>query len=160
MVEVGFSGQPFLIMPVTVYDMLERFKSIDINQLIDETFIETEKSFIELNTEQLFEGKLNDGSDITPEYAESTKKRKKRKGQPFDRVTTRDTGQYHKEFTVRPDNDVLQIGSSVEYEQYIDKKYSKKLYGLMPVYNEEYTFGPYWSVLKQKLEDKTQLTFE
>jgi hypothetical protein len=150
----------FLIMPVTVLDMVDRFKGIDIDVLVEESFLETEDEFKRLNTEQLFEGKLNDGSDIKPEYAESTKRRKKRKGQPSDRVTTRDTGDYHNEFTVRPDNDELQIGSNVEYEQYLDKRYGKKLYGLMPVRNEQFTFGPFWSVLQTKLEEKTHLTFE
>jgi hypothetical protein len=147
-------------MPVTVYDMLERLKSVDIDQLVDESFVETEEEFKRLNTEQLFEGKLNDGTDITPEYAESTKARKRRKGQPFDRVTTRDTNAYHDGFSIKPENGELIIGSDVEYEKYLDQRYTKKLYGLMPVNNEQYTFGPYWSVLKEKLEQKTQLTFQ
>lgn len=147
-------------MPVTVYDMIQRFESIDIEQMTEETFQETESDFAKLNTEQLYSGKLNDGSEITPEYAESTKKRKRKEGQPSDRVTTRDTGAYHEGFTVKPKSDVLEIGSDVRYEQYLDKRYGKKLYGLTPDNSEQYSFGPFWSVLKGKLEEKTQLSFE
>lgn len=140
--------------------MLERFKSMHIDQLIDESFLATEEDFAKLNTEQLFAGKLSDGTDITPEYAESTKHRKKKKGQPYDRITTKDTGEYHDRFTIQPDNEVLQIGSDVDYEKYLDKKYSKRLYGLTAENSERYTFGPYWSVLKEKIENHTKLTFE
>lgn len=144
----------------TVYDMLQRFESINVDDLVEETFKETEQDFVQLNTEQLYSGKLNDSSDITPEYASSTKQRKKRKGQPYDRVTTRDTGAYHEGMKMKPEGDELQIGSDVEYEKYLDKKYTQKLYGLMPNNNEQYTFGPFWSVLKGKFEEKTQLSFE
>ncbi|QMW06373.1 hypothetical protein [Spirosoma foliorum] len=55
--------------------------------------IEANAAFIEnLNRAQLFDGKRPDGSDITPEYTETTEFIKKEKGQRYDRVTIHDTG--------------------------------------------------------------------
>lgn len=146
-------------MIVTIDDMIQRLEKVDVMELTRESITETEKAFVQLQTEQMYAGKLNDGSPIDPPYAASTVRYKKRKKQPYDRVTTRDSNEYHSTMQAKAEGDDIKVGSDVEYEQYLDKKYSKKLYGLTPVNNEQYTFGPFWEALKRKLETGTQLDF-
>lgn len=54
---------------------------------------------IDANHGQLFSGIDSEGNELG-EYAESTKKRKQRKGQPFDRVTLKDSGAYYDSFKI------------------------------------------------------------
>lgn len=64
----------------------------------------TEQSTIErLNTdEQMYKlGERSDGSSITPRYTAFTKSIKQQKGQPTNRVTLRDTGDFHKSVSVQ-----------------------------------------------------------
>ena len=69
-----------------------------------------------LNTEfQLFDGVNAKGvplDDIGGSYAESTIKRKARKGQPTDRVTLKDKGDFYKTFSVDVFDDELYIEAS------------------------------------------------
>lgn len=71
-----------------------------------EVVAEHEEEIAELNRAQLRAGIRPDGSEITPAYAASTIAIKQRKGQPFDRVTLKDKGDYHKgiEIDVFPDS--------------------------------------------------------
>lgn len=55
---------------------------------------ENEDRIIDLNLQQLYDGLNADGSPIEPEYTPFTVAIKRRKGQPSDRVTLRDTGDF------------------------------------------------------------------
>jgi len=57
---------------------------------------------------RLWEGKASDESQIGY-YAESTIKRKKRKGLPWDRVTLFDTGRFYSSFIVNPSKEALHL---------------------------------------------------
>jgi len=57
---------------------------------------------------RLWEGKAADESNIGY-YAESTIKRKKRKGLPWDRVTLFDTGRFYSSFIVNPSKEALHL---------------------------------------------------
>lgn len=77
---------------------------------------EVKAYIVYLNTQfQLFDGVNAKGvplDDIGGSYAESTIKRKKRKGQPTDRVTLKDTGDFYKTFSVDVFDDELYIEAS------------------------------------------------
>ena len=77
---------------------------------------ETEMFIVYLNTEfQLYDGVNAKGiplDDIGGSYAESTIKRKARKGQPSDRVTLKDTGAFYKTFSVDVFDDEFYIEAS------------------------------------------------
>ena len=89
-------------MPLTA--LTNSLKNINIEQLIWDIIDNRKKDILALNTkDQLFDK----GIDITGKsmfakhpYAPSTVKRKKRKGQPTDRVTLKDTGELHSEFNL------------------------------------------------------------
>ena len=66
-----------------------------IDPTIEKTVQANENFIIKMNTEQMHRGELSTGKEIRPSYAPATIQYKKRKGQPFDRVTLRDTGNFH-----------------------------------------------------------------
>jgi len=85
-----------------MFPVLNRLKKLDINQMLNTVLKSLENEIIAMNTdEQLFnKGVTIKNVKITPGYAKSTKRAKIRKGQPINRVTTRDRGDYHRSFTV------------------------------------------------------------
>lgn len=120
---------------IAIDELIDFFEKI--NQEIDKVFIDlikdNERFVIELNAEQLFAGIDNDGDKITPPYKSSTIKRKKRKGQPYNRVTTKDEGDHHASIFVSYDNNedgCFELFADDFKTQYLVRKYGKKLYGL------------------------------
>ena len=85
------------------FPILKRLRAIDVNAELNQVLKSLESQIIALNTdEQLFKkGITISGAKIVPKYAQSTIKRKRKLGQPTNRVTTRDTGGYHQAFDVR-----------------------------------------------------------
>jgi hypothetical protein len=57
-----------------------------------------EAEIVDINLEQLMAGQNSDGSPIMPEYTDRTVEIKKAKGQPSDRVTLKDEGDFHNSF--------------------------------------------------------------
>lgn len=119
-------------MTEAIDEAIDFFENID--KIIDETIIEllkeNEKVIIQMNIDQLYSGIDNDGVKIKPPYKPSTIKRKKKKGQPFNRVTTRDEGDHHESLFVVFGQDEFEIDTEDFKKQYLVRKYGKKLYGL------------------------------
>ena len=143
----------------TAQDLIANLEKINIGHLAEECIEETKEAFAKLNTEQMYEGKTNTGNDIVPEYASSTKVIKKRKGQPFDRVTLRDKGAFHDQYSLDVDGGNIIMGSDVEYEQYLDKKY-KEIYGLDADKNTQYVQNDFFPVFKEKFQEQTNLQMQ
>lgn len=66
-----------------------------IDPTIEKVVQTSERFIVKMNAEQMNAGQLSTGQSIRPSYAPATIQYKKRKGQPFDRVTLRDTGNFH-----------------------------------------------------------------
>lgn len=82
------------------------------------------------NVQRLFDGKLTNGERITPDYADSTIDEKKRKGQPYDRVTLKDTGDMYSFLFVKVDNGSILFDSKVDYVDVLRKRYGEMIFGL------------------------------
>lgn len=141
---------------LTLYN---RLKDVDLEFEAAEAFNDAADAYKKLNAEQMYTGKKSDGQDITPNYAASTIRAKKRKGQPYDRVTLRDTGVFQQKIIVYADNENIYIDSDVEYSKHLAQKYTEKIFGLEKSNRKEFSFGPYWSVLKVRLQRVTDLSF-
>ncbi|WP_315823005.1 hypothetical protein [Paraflavitalea speifideaquila] len=139
-------------------DALEGWEKVNLDLLIEETFDETAEQFADFNAEQMYAGELNDGKRIKPPYRPSTVSIKKKKGQPTDRVTLRDKGDYHEGLTASRTGQEYEISSPVSYAEYIEKKYTLEIYSL----NEEFMekFKPVFNgVLANKISDVSGLSF-
>lgn len=91
-----------------------------------------QKQFIDLNQEQMYAGKNNDGSPIEPEYAESTKKYKKRRGDPQDRVTLLDKGKFYDDMKNVFSSTGVTLTSTDPKTKRLTKKYGEEIFGLTP----------------------------
>lgn len=116
--------------------ILERFidklKTVrtGLEDIAIEVIEESEEDIVQLNLDQLNEGVTADGSDIQPEYTPFTVRIKKRKNQPFDRVTLKDTGDFYSKVFVKPFGNQFQISSDDPKTAMLVKKYGDKIFGL------------------------------
>ena len=109
---------------------LTKYKA-NINEYMEDITRSIEDEIKEINVHQQYDlGQDRNGDAITPEYAESTIRYKRRKGQPTDRVTLQDTGQYHDTFKIRYENEGFELYANDWKAGFLDKKYGKEIYGL------------------------------
>lgn len=99
----------------------EKIKALDafiekLDEVVLNIVADHEAKIVEWVTgEQLYTQGVRGSDGVTimsyAPYAESTVKRKTKKGQPTDRVTLRDTGEFHKKFTVSTDTEKFTISA-------------------------------------------------
>ncbi len=141
----------------SLYDKLQ---TVDVDFEAAEGFNDASKEYERLNTEQMFLGKRSDGSEIEPPYTPTTVGIKKRKGQPFDRVTLKDTGLFYKNLDAFADNDKIYIDSDTPYTDKLVEKYGTKIFGLDVDNRKDFVRGAYWSVIKRRFQTATGLNFK
>lgn len=144
----------------TIAAVLNRVKSIDIKSIAQTSIVETKEAIADLNAEQMFVGLRSDGSEILPSYSKLTIQIKKEKGQPTDRVTLRDTGSFYEGIKVDVSGDRLNITSTDEKTEKLNKKYSKSkgnIFGLSDRFKREYLNNNLRKVFKNKVEKATNL---
>jgi phage gpG-like protein len=78
--------------------------------------IQTQKQFYD-------RGQDSDGISITPSYAAKTIKIKTKKGQPTDRVTLNDTGDYYESIAFSGTDTEMIITATVDYASYLSSRY-------------------------------------
>lgn len=107
--------------------------------------------------DQLFEKGINangvDISDYAP-YSPVTVEYKMAMGQPYDRVTLRDTGDFHHGFTVQYSPKAFSITSTDWKTQMLMKKYGRDIFGLTASNKQELT----WEYVYPDLLDKIKIT--
>lgn len=103
-------------------------------RLIRDIIVENEALIIDMNAEdQLFEhGLTSTGVSIASyaPYQPATIEIKRQKGQPTNRVTLRDTGEFEEAFYVEATNDQFTISSHDEKTDDLVYKYGKEIFGL------------------------------
>lgn len=110
---------------------LRRFKD-DLNKHLEDIILSKEEEIINIVTqEQLFKEGINGKGikimDYQP-YRPSTIKAKIRKGQPTNRVTLRDTGEFYKSMFLVFEPDGFYITSSDDKTKYLIKKYGEEIF--------------------------------
>jgi|SRR5581483_11286675 len=142
--------------PVEMIERLEQLKQ-EYETMVMLSVEDTAVEFGKLNTDQMYAGQLNNGTPILPPYAASTIAIKKRKGQPYDRVTLRDTGAFHNAFRLQVIGKDLIEDSDVEYAPDLEKKYSTAIWGLNEANHEEYIDNYMAPDLQEKVSELTGL---
>ncbi len=89
-----------------------------------------EEQIIELNQEQLYQGQYAAGGKIKPRYAPYTIAVKTQKGQPTDRVTLSDTGDFYEGFDVHFSRKHFELDSLDDKTQDLINKYQAGIFGL------------------------------
>lgn len=89
-----------------------------------------EDLMISLNIEQLNAGLLDTGAPITPAYAPYTVIQKKKKGQPYDRVTLKDEGFFQGAIRVKQYATKYELISLDAKSEALQEKYGHEILGL------------------------------
>lgn len=107
-------------------------KSVD--SLVLDAAMENEALILDMNTDdQLYEKGINSkGEKINPPYTNYTVKIKKELGQPSNRVTLRNEGDFHKSFYLKKKAEELEIGATDPKTEEIVWKYGEEIFGLSP----------------------------
>lgn len=82
------------------------------------------------NTAQLAEGLDADNRDITPEYAPLTVEIKQAKGQPTDRVTLRDSGDFYAGIVAQVRGEAVEMVGTDPKTQQLQQDYGNAIIGL------------------------------
>lgn len=112
---------------------LRKFKDVLDQELKDEIMRNEEVIVKMVAEEQLYElGIEGRGIEIASyrPYTPRTIKKKQRKGQPYDRVTLRDTGEFHKSLKVVFDDNGFYVTSTDDKAQYLLERYGKTIFRL------------------------------
>lgn len=147
----------------TAGDLLENLSAMDLVSIARETLSENADTMASLNEQQMFAGIRADGSEILPSYADLTIEIKKQKGQPYDRVTLRDEGDFYAGLYADVQGDSIEYGSTDEKSAELEEKYSKargSIFGLTVGSKSElveYYLQPSW---ESKVTEETGLPFE
>ena len=117
-------------------DLIRKLKAFEVALLetIEDAVRRNERLIVELNSEeQLFKKGINAAGvrlDSYRPYAESTKKRKRKKGQPTNRVTLRDERDFHYSFEIKYLSDGFELIATDFKTEILKKKYQENILGL------------------------------
>lgn len=114
--------------------VIQHFQSFEerLDSIIRQALEENESAVIELNIySQLYdEGIRSDGTPVKPKYTKLTVQIKQQLNQPTDRVTLRDTGNFHESFMIVFEDDSFHFTSTDSKTAHLTSKYGKKIFGL------------------------------
>lgn len=136
-------------------DRVERFNDeLTSGRLIKEIIMANEAYIIDMNAyEQLYERGVNrlgvSIMDYRP-YSPYTISYKKAVGQPYDRVTLRDEGDFYRGFYIEADDRMFYISSTDDKTDKLTKKYTNYIFGLTDENKAELT----WEYIYPDLIDK------
>ena len=128
----------------TINNLLQKTLKVDLPFAVETALIETEAEYVELQQGQLYAGKQSDGTDIErigvayQGYAPTTIQIKQRKGQPTDRITLKDTGDFYSQIFSDPRSDGIVADSGDEKSQKLQQAYGKKIFGLADPAKQQY----------------------
>lgn len=102
-----------------------------LKDIMEAVIREGEESILSMNTTRLYvKGERTDGSRITPAYTPFTTQIKMGKGQPTDRVTLRDTGDFYRAFYIEYHTDGFEVYSRDYKADALTAKYGEGIFGL------------------------------
>lgn len=143
---------------MNIWELGRRLNKFNITKEVRESIIETSPAIVKLNQGQMFIGRRADGTELLPSYKDITIEIKKSKGQPYDRVTLRDTGAFWDSIKVDVSTDVFKINATDSKAKKLIKKYGVKILGLSKESkSEEYIPLYFFPELKNRIEYKTGL---
>lgn len=111
-------------------ELIDRLKKVPVQSFIAETVEENDAWIGDKNAEQLWEGKRSDGSIIEPPYRALTIEIKSVKGQPTDRVTLKDEGDFYQGLTAVAKPDSFSIIGTDDKTLKLKRKYGDEITGL------------------------------
>jgi len=136
---------------------LRKFKDILSDELKDEIMKHEDVIVQMVARDQLYEQGI-EGKGISimsyQPYAIRTIKYKQRKGQPYDRVTLKDTGEFYNSLHVEFDNEGFYVTSTDDKAKYLLERYGRTIFRLTNENFSELLANYIKPSLKEKLKEK------
>lgn len=142
----------------SIRELMKRLEDLDVDKLAMESIEDSKKELIEWQQGQLFAGKESSGGFIRPKYRANTVLIKRKKGQPTDRVTLKDTGDFYKGIFVDVRNVTYVIDSTDYKTPMLVNKYGKTIFGLGGVFMIGYR-RDVRPIFNDKISDSLKLSF-
>ena len=99
-------------------------------------------------------GEDGEGEKIKPAYSRITIKIKQAKGQPTDRVTLHDTGDFHASVEIILQDRQFKVVSNVPHDKKIEEKYGNKVLGIQKRNLKEFVNKFLIPEIKKGINDK------
>jgi hypothetical protein len=115
---------------MTATQLLNKFSKVDVELSAQIAIEETANTYTSLQRGQLFQGVDRNDLAISPPYSSRTIAIKKTKGQPIDRVTLKDTGDFYRGILIDVRGDLFVTESADEKNLSLQNKYGKDIFGL------------------------------
>lgn len=128
----------------TINSLLQATEKVDLPFLVENSLMETASEYVNLQRQQQFSGILSDGKEIQrlgakyKGYAPATIRIKEQKGQPTDRITLKDTGDFYFEEFADVRSEGIIADSADEKSAKLQKDYGPKIFGLADPSKQEY----------------------
>lgn len=107
-----------------VFRLVENFTQSQ-EKIMNDCINNSSETILDANRDQLFSGKDKQGKEIIPEYTPKTISKKKKKRQPTDRVTLKDTGEWHRSLFMKTESNKIFIDSEHELTDKLLEKYDR-----------------------------------
>jgi hypothetical protein len=146
-------------MSLTLHSLKKKLKLLDLRQEIQFIIDITSEDLAELNREQLWKGQNAKGLPIKPPYSNITIFYKRRKSQPIDRVTLKDTGDFYSSINVDVKRDTFTIFATDDKTNKLTRKYGKSILGLQEESKSRYVKNVLFPALKKRIYQVTGLRF-
>ena len=132
--------------------LAQKIKSIPVQDLLEEAAAQTRQQAADLQREQMMDGEDSEGNAIEPFYTQFTIREKRKKGQPTDRVTLKDTGSFHQQVFAEAEDKGIQFGSRDSKTKEIKAKYGP-VFGLNKVKARRYSREDILPILQKGVYD-------
>lgn len=138
----------------TYASYLRKLRTINLVELTKEAMVENVDHIAQLNRDQMNAGIRADESSIKPDYRKITKAYKASKGQEYDFVNLRDTGEFQSKIFVRINGNQYSIYSSDSKADDLTAKYRVEIWGLTPVHRVDAWRGFLRGSVVRKMRNK------
>ena len=122
----------------TALTILKKLESIDVLEAARISITNTHQYAEAQQKLQLFQGIGADDLEIIPSYSQKTIAIKRRKNQPVDRVTLRDTGAFYAGIRIDVVGEVIRTDSIDDKSQDLQGRYGGEIFGAGTNYRTRY----------------------
>lgn len=143
-----------------IQTLIKAFSSFEReqNEVIKSAIQENEHILVDMNTNQLWEGKTSTGVSIASyaPYSPYTIAIKKAKNQPYDRVTLRDEGDFYSGFYIEYGDEEFTINSKDGKADMLSFNYGDEIFGLSDDNKAEFAREYLLEIILDKLWERLQ----
>ena len=118
----------------------QNLRRISVEKIVARNLKNNEAELVDLNTSQLYSGVDANGQSLG-EYSPFTKELKQAKGQPTDRITLKDEGDFYDGFGLVRNDFPFLLTSSDSKTSELTQMYGEKIFGLTAENWKEYIQG-------------------